>query len=609
MGKYICQICGKEFDRVGNGKYCPGPHYRECVICGKEFEYSKPSDPRTCCSRQCSNELSRLSKSKTIRKCKECGKLFHSSSGTQLYCEGPHFTTCKVCHRSFSYACSPNEKPTYCSKECREIGKRNTVFIRYGVNNVSESPEVRNKISSANSSEEVRNKRQQTCLIRYGFTHICQRPDVKAKLAEKMNSDDYIQKYTNTCLSRFGVDSPMKSAEIVERRRQTCLDKYGSIGHPWTEDEYKAKMIDPSKFDNYWSFKQDPETFIKSNYQCSPAITQLEIDLGVTDTPIYDILVANNCSDLIAHASSNMEVDVYNFLRSMIPNATIVQNDRHVISPKEIDIYLPDYSLGIECNPAATHNSSSADPWGAPPKSYKYHKDKSVSAASRGIFLFHIFGYEWINKRPIVESMLRNLVSANTQSVGARNTHVVELSYQECKAFLDANHRQGNVSASVRLGLRDNVTNELLSVMTFGHVRNTIGYTNTTEKSDWELSRFCTKLNTNVSGGASKLFKYFVSTYNFNKIVSFSDVAHTRGKLYSKLGFVEITQSDPSYVWTNIYDTVYYNRVSCQKKNLRKLLKDNTIDIETKSESQIMKEHGFVKLFDSGTIRWEYSNN
>ena len=230
-----------------------------------------------------------------------------------------------------------------------------------------------------------------------------------------------------------------------------------------------------------------------------------------------------------------------------------------------------------------------------------------MSAAQNEIFLFHIFGYEWNKKRAILESMLRNLVGANTCSIGARTTYVSELSYSECKEFLDNNHRQGNTSASVRLGLKDKVTNELISVMTFGHIRNTIGYSNNTEKSDWELSRFCTKLNTNVSGGASKLFKYFISNHEFNKIVSFSDVAHTKGNLYSKLGFEAVNESDPSYVWTNIYDTVYYNRVSCQKKNLRKLLQDNTIDIENKTEAQIMEEHGFVKLFDSGTIRWEYS--
>ena len=50
-----------------------------------------------------------------------------------------------------------------------------------------------------------------------------------------------------------------------------------------------------------------------------------------------------------------------------------------------------------------------------------------------------------------------------------------------------------------------------------------------------------------------------------------------------------------------------YSRVQCQKHNLRKLFDDPSIDIEHRTEKEIMVEHGYVQVFDSGVIRWEYT--
>lgn len=142
--------------------------------------------------------------------------------------------------------------------------------------------------------------------------------------------------------------------------------------------------------------------------------------------------------------------------------------------------------------------------------------------------------------------------------------------------------------------------------MTFGKMRSTLGLTKFDTSDTWELVRFCNKLNSNVVGGASKLFTHFLNNYRYDKIVSFSDRAHTRGNLYEMLGFQKINISEPGYVWVNYNTDLYLNRVTCQKQNLCRLFKDDSIDIKNKTEVQIMMEHGFVQVFDSGNIRWEY---
>lgn len=538
--------------------------------------------------------------------CKECGKLFSPRRGTQVYCNGPHFTVCKICGKQIEYTCSPNEKPVYCSTKCRNEGKRRTVKARYGVDNVSELEEVRSKISKANSSEEVAAKRKNTCLLRYGVDNVSKAPEIRLKLSEVMRTDEYLKGREQTCIDRYGHTTPMRADKVKAKQRQTCIDRYGMAGHPHTVSDFAKMMTDSSKVNRYIEFRDDPKKYIEENFECAPTARELANHLGVTDTPVYDTLVANDCQDLVVRTFSRMEDEVCNFLKSIKNDIKIERDNRTIIKPQEIDIYLPEYKIGIECNPAATHNSSVTDPWGAEPKYYKYHQSKSISANDAGVFLFHIFGYEWQNKQEIVKSMLANLLHLNSESVGARKTYIEEISYQECKKFLDTNHRQGNTSAKIRLGLKLNITGELISVMTFNHVRNTIGYKRDSSETDWELSRFCNKLNTSVVGGASKLFKYFIKSHPNCKIVSFSDVAHTKGNLYSMLGFKKVSISSPGYVWTDLYDNKYYNRVSCQKRNLQKLLNDYTLDIENLTEKQIMEDHKFVRLYDSGVIRWEY---
>ena len=142
--------------------------------------------------------------------------------------------------------------------------------------------------------------------------------------------------------------------------------------------------------------------------------------------------------------------------------------------------------------------------------------------------------------------------------------------------------------------------------MTFSNIRHTIGTGNTNFTSDdWELSRFCSKLNHIVVGGASKLFKYFVKEYEPNMIRSFSDKAHTSGDLYPQLGFTKIHDSEPGYVWVNLKDDRAYHRANAQKRNIKKFLKDDTIDLSL-TEVEIMNNHGFVQVYDSGNILWEW---
>lgn len=509
---------------------------------------------------------------------------------------------------------------------------QHTMIETHGAASPMQCAELKEKIAKTNidkygvanplASSSIRAKGKQTSLKRYGTEFPSQSAEVQSRTTDTVNqrfgvnnvfqSAEIQSKIKSTLLNTYDVDNPMKSPEIIEKVKATNLDKYGSEWYNSSKVALERKMTDPSKIEQFITFKSEPAQFIESTFSRSPTLTELSRELGVDIATASKYVINSNSQHLIAYHKSTMEEDVVSFIHQLRPDVQIEQHNRNIIYPQEIDIYLPEYKLGIECNPTVTHNSSVADPWKGEPKSYHYHKDKSKLCINAGIMLFHIFGYEWTHRREIILSMISNMLGANSNRVYARNTRVCEIPHAECMAFLNANHRQGQTFAKIRLGLRDKVTDELVSVMTFNHIRSTIG----SSRSDdtWELSRFCSKLHTNVLGGASKLFRYFCDTISPEHIVSFSDVAHTKGALYRTLGFTQVSTIDtikPGYVWVDYATDDYLNRVQCQKHHLPALFKDDTIDIDNYTEREIMEDHGYVQVFDSGVIRWEWcpSNN
>jgi hypothetical protein len=126
------------------------------------------------------------------------------------------------------------------------------------------------------------------------------------------------------------------------------------------------------------------------------------------------------------------------------------------------------------------------------------------------------------------------------------------------------------------------------------------------QSNEWEMVRFCNKLNTNIIGGASRLFKYFNKNLNSNKlnIISFSDRRFFNGGLYKQLGFDFDKFTKPSYFyWKN---ERVYNRMSYQKHKLHKLLE---IFDNNKTEYQNMLDNKFIRIWDCGNSKWTYNQN
>lgn len=475
--------------------------------------------------------------------------------------------------------------------------------------------------ASPQEIEAATMKKKATCEEKYGGPSPMSSPDViekvKAGNLERYGAEWYTQtsefldRYQGTCLDKYGVDNIMKVEEFRKKAAETTLDRYG-YSHVLQSPEYKkkqsdrriseyaSKIEDLEKRENYLLFKKDPQAYIQSTFDHKPTYPELAESIGMSTSSTYNALSIE--TGLCMQGSSSMEYEVLEFLRNLDPEIDIVQHCRSVIYPLELDIYLPKYNLAIECNPTVTHNSSFRDPWGGSAKEISYHKNKTDECLSKGVFLFHIFGYEWIRRRDVIQSMIKNLLGMNEHKLYARKLNLCQISSAEAKEFYDNNHRQGGMYSKVNIALKDR-DGSIYSCMSFSPCRPVIGKKR--QGVCWELTRFCNLMNTSIVGGASRLFKYFVTNFVYDSIVSYSDRAHTRGSLYASLGFTEERTSSPNYVWAHIESERYYTRIMCQKHNLCKLFNEE-IDVINKTEDMIMEEHKFAKVYDSGTITWIY---
>lgn len=287
------------------------------------------------------------------------------------------------------------------------------------------------------------------------------------------------------------------------------------------------------------------------------------------------------CGSYIKRSKS--EIEVHDFVVSLIGEDKVTHSERKV-TEKEIDIYVKEYNLGIEYNGIYWHSSKHVKP--------NYHNQKTKNCYENGINLIHIFSNEWNNeiKKPIWKSIIRNKLGMNTEKQYARKCTVSTITNDQANEFLDKNHLQGSVVSSIRYGLFNE--NELISVMTFAKSRFT--------DSEYELMRYASKVDTNVVGGASKLFRAFLRAHKPNSIVSYADRRFSSGDIYKVLGFDHLHNSRPNYFYTKDFLNLE-SRIKFQKHKLKDII--DTFD-ENLSEWDNMSMNGYEKIYDCGNMVW-----
>lgn len=283
---------------------------------------------------------------------------------------------------------------------------------------------------------------------------------------------------------------------------------------------------------------------------------------------------------------SYAENEIIEFIKEHY-DGEIINSYRGFDGQKEIDIYLPDLKIGFEYNGLLWHSNKYC--------SRNTMIDKLNIIESLNIKLINIFEDEWIEKKDICKSRILNLLGKNNK-IYARKCFIKEITFKEAKVFLNENHIQGAVPSKYNIALFYN--EEIVSLMTFGSLRKNLGLAK--KDRHFELLRYCTKLNNNVIGGASRLFSYFVKTYNPIEVLSYADRRWSQGNLYEKLGFQFIGNTKPNYFYIDGKKQVRINRFNLRKN----ILVEKYGCPEDMTEIEFSKKIGFYQVFDCGNKKY-----
>jgi len=329
---------------------------------------------------------------------------------------------------------------------------------------------------------------------------------------------------------------------------------------------HKANKIHNNKYDY---------SKVKYSTTKSKIIIICPIHGEFTQLPLNHLYNKNGCPYCLYQESSGQK-EISDWIESF--NITVIRNDRKVIKPNELDIFIPSKNLAIEYNGIYFHSYNSQ----VSNKQKNYHKNKFLLCVNRGIELIQITEYEWNNKKDIIKSIILNKLKPAPNIIHSNKCHIKSITTKEFNEFCVINSVQEPPYSEIKLGL---CYNSML-VQILGVNRH--------QKHLFECSLTCTLINHEIIGGIEKLFSKFVNEFNTSTILASVD-AKFPTTIYEKLGFKLCNHANPDYC--------YVKGKKCYNKNL---FQNNTLrnKLKTFDKSENMFRNGYRVLYDAGQLNY-----
>jgi hypothetical protein len=397
--------------------------------------------------------------------------------------------------------------------------------------------------------------------------------------------------YKDTVMTKYGVENVSQSEEIKEKKRNTSIKNFGVDNHTKLESSRKrfselnkknAKLrlnkARKTKEDTIIKFEQENDciSLVHLNerdnlgYDKCGRFSDIIHKIGLDYIEYKDNIFIKNedipkiyeyrklCHE---HLTSYFENDVMNFVKS-IYDGEVSNNIRKIIYPKELDIYVPQKKVAIECDGLYWHSDKI--------KPNDYHINKTIACEEKGIILLHIFEDEWDNKKEICKSIIADSLGIYQNRIDSEKCFVSEINEDLAKEFLENNSIYGFEIADEYFGLF--YDNKLIYVVSV--------------KDKQFIIQECVKLNTFVENGLNKLID-FIITQNNNLIFINIDRRLQNVEFYKSCGFEKISESEPNY---------YYIFGHNREKEISKL-----------AENYRFSEEETRRIYDCGIIKMKFN--
>jgi len=485
---------------------------------------------------------------------------------------------CNLCYRKdplFKQKIKQSNTQTYNLQKEEIINKiEQTNLQRYGIKDPNQLQWMKDNIKKTNlqkygveynqQNKNIRRKTEQTNLRKRGVKHSFEAEDIKHKIKQtnlqKYNVEYVFQnlsireKAKNTIIQKYGVDNVSKIKKLMDKiqniNRKSFLKRFDLI-----LKKMKFELIDDIYKDNTTNHK----------WKCL-SCNKLFIENWRNMCRGY------RCPICFPRRSTSIpEQQIIEFISTLHLDTQI--NVRNIITPKELDIYIPSKQIAIEHNGLWWHSEEAGC-------NNNYHLAKTEFCASLGIHLIHIFEDEWIFKRDIVKYRLKQILNINnSERIHARKCKIKEIDPKTKNEFLEKYHIQGRDSSTIKLGAFYN--DKLVSVMTFS--KGNIAKGSKPREGVWELNRFCSDYNYHIPGIASKLLTYFKRNYKWKEIFSYADRRWSNGNLYYKLDFELDHITQPNYWYVKNYRRIHRFNLKKKPDEPKNISESKLIDIVPES--------------------------
>jgi very-short-patch-repair endonuclease len=449
----------------------------------------------------------------------------------------------------------------FCSLACTRKNKhlndkrvdstKNTLLTSKGVTNVMQLPEVKQKVS-------------ETTQERYGCSWYVQTDKFKHE-AGVTNNENY------------GVTYPAQHQSVLQKIRNTVVQKYGRLS---------PRSYEKNRQDHYERVLLRAEELhitVHTDLNEHASLAEQLLTYSHTCGESWQTEAKYLPACPVCHRGSKVEKMFKEWAASL--GVEVRFNDRSIISPLELDVVFPDKKLAIEINGLY---------WHCDEQNRTSVLEKTNLCAAAGIQLITIWEHEWLDEP--TRDKIRNIISAKLgrcRTIGARKLIVSRPSVKEEKQFLEKYHLQGWHPSKIKLALAA-ADGEIVMMVTIGHSRFRSSY-------DYEIIRVCTRGDTVVVGGLSKLIKEAAALLpGGSTLGTYCDRRFGTGKGYSAVGMQAVGVSKPNYQWWR--HRQFLSRYETMKHQLKKLLGEE-FDPGL-SEEQNMRAAGWRKISDAGNLKF-----
>lgn len=276
-----------------------------------------------------------------------------------------------------------------------------TCLKKYNVSNPSQVPEIINKIklslkkvySNKKSRKKIQQKIKQTSLKKYGVTNYSKTAQFKTHMSNILKGNiEFIQKLNKIRYEKYGTTNVFEIPAIRQKQIKQKNDQAYSLILTW--NQYVIPLFKREEYVSRSHHKIYKWKCVKCNNEF-----QFQLGKSTNVSNISGYIPACPICYPTHKNYSKKQKQLCQFCKTYF--LTLIENDRNLIKPLQIDINIPQIKLAIQFNGIFWHSIDRKPPL--------YHLEKTLLCQEKGYRLIHIWENQWENNKEEIKNKLKQI--------------------------------------------------------------------------------------------------------------------------------------------------------------------------------------------------------